>query len=302
MEDYLRGLVGDQLEGCLDDFCPYCGHWLRHKTHKHYEGDGKLITRIPEDAPATRHYVLSTCHRCSYWSITGSEAGTRCMDPVFLMSAASVAAKFSTEAPQGCSEELAQHLRRNPDLWHFLEPTRLETLVRDIWKANHRHCEVKHVGGPGDLGVDVLFIDDNERRWLIQVKRRSKANKAEGFSTLQSILGTLALQGERHGIIVSTADYFSYQAKREAANAAKQGFKIKLLDKGILNRMVGALLPRYPWLSLFDHPDVTDVIEDLRANFAKPYDTVGVGKVNDIDLGGERAYVSCDPNQLDLFR
>lgn len=223
------------------------------------------------------------------------------MDPVFLMSAASVAAKFSTEVPQGCSEELAQHLRRNPSLWHCLEPARLETLVRDIWKANHRHCEVKHVGGPGDLGVDVLFVDDNERRWLIQVKRRSKANKAEGFSTLQSILGTLALQGERYGIIVSTADYFSYQAKREAENAAKQGFTIKLLDKGILDRMVGALLPRAPWLSLFDHPDVTDVIKDLRANFAKPYDTIGVGRVNDLDLGGERIYVSRDPNQLNLF-
>lgn len=301
MEEYLRGLVDDQLEGGPDNYCPYCGHRLRHKTHKHYEGDGKLITHIPQDELITRHYILSICYRCSYWTMTGNEVGSKCMDPTFLMTAASVVAKFSTDPPHGCSEELAQHLRRNPNLWHSLGPTRLETLMVDILKSNHRHCEVKHVGGPGDLGVDVLFIDDNEKKWLIQVKRRSKPKKAEGFSTLQSILGTLALQGERHGIIVSTADYFSYQAKRETQNAAKQGYTIKLFDKGILDRMVGSLLPRSPWLTLFDHPDVANIIKDLRTNFIKPYDTIGVGKVADIDLGGEKVYVSRDPNQLTLF-
>ncbi|WP_159078674.1 restriction endonuclease, partial [Klebsiella aerogenes] len=63
----------------------------------------------------------------------------------------------------------------------------METLVTDIFKANYRHCEVKHVGGPGDLGIDVLFIDDNDTKRLIQVKRREHPKRAEGFSTLQSI-------------------------------------------------------------------------------------------------------------------
>lgn len=242
------GRLFDSGTGYLDVkpviVCPYCAHKLQCKSHKQYTGKCNKYVR-PEDEPEFdtlfRHHVLSNCPNCSYWTMSGYDAATECMDPNFLLTASSVLAKFEVSSPHGCSEELAQHLRRKPDLWHQISPSRMETLVADIFKANYRHCEVKHVGGPGDLGIDVLFIDDNAQKRLIQVKRRENAKKAEGFSTLQSILGTLALKGERHGIIVSTADAFSFQAKREAKNAAKQGYFVELIDKGILDRMVGRL-------------------------------------------------------------
>jgi Restriction endonuclease len=288
--------------------CPYCAHKLRHKSHKQYEGKDNKYIKL-EDEPdgeiLFRHHVLSTCSYCSHWIMSGYEAGTACMDPTILLTAASVTAKFATSSPHGCSEELAQHLRRKPELWHQLSPYRMETLVADIFKANYQHCEVKHVGGPGDLGIDVLFVDDNEKKRLIQVKRREKPNKAEGFSTLQSILGTMALHGERHGIIVSTADSFSFQAKREVKNAAKQGYLVELVDKGVLNRMVGKLLPHSPWRDLFSHSDAS-IIKDLKSNFTKfHHDTIAVGYVRDTDaesindLFEEPRYV--DPNQLSLF-
>lgn len=288
--------------------CPYCCHVLRHKSHRQYEGDGDKYIKIedePEYDMLSRHYILSACSYCSYWILSGYEPATACMDPTILLSAASVTTKFSTSSPHGVSEELAQHLRRNTDLWHQLSPHRMETLVADIFKANYQQCEVVHVGGPGDLGIDVLLVDDNKEKRLIQVKRREKPNKAEGFSTLQSILGTMALHGERHGIIVTTADYFSFQAKREVKNAAKQGYLVELVDKGILNRMVGKLLPHSPWQAVFSHSDAS-IIKDLKSNFTKiHHDTIAVGNIKDSDVESindlieEPRYV--DPNQLSLF-
>lgn len=308
MREYLGESVQERLNGLTDDSCPYCAHSLWHQMHRHYDPDGdvELIIEEPLGEPLTGQYLLHACPRCTYWTMSGYEGGKGCMDPVFLMSANSVLAKFSPQSPHGCSEELAQHLRRKPNLWHIIEPRRLETLVTDIFKANHQHCEVKHVGQPGDLGVDVLFIDDNSTRWLIQVKRRSKSGKAEGFETLQRILGSMALQGARHGIIVSTADSFSYQAKRETKNALTQGFTVNLFDKGVLDRMVGKLLPRHPWLSVFHHPDAGSMLKDIRANFTKrDGDTVGIGEVWDIraakDEDENTVYESKDPNQLNLF-
>jgi hypothetical protein len=145
------------------------------------------------------------------------------MDAARAVLATSVAAKFTTDLPLSCSVELAQHLRRYPESWHSLPPKSLERLVADLFRANHKACEVIHIGRPGDRGIDVIFIDDNNTTWLVQVKGRSRPGRSEGFSTLQSILGTLALEGKRHGIIATTADYFSRQAHQECRRARQQG-------------------------------------------------------------------------------
>lgn len=240
--------------------CPYCKCSL----------DATDFTDVSDDNTDwhnNRCYVLQFCPRCAYWEFQGFEGGNKCMDPNQTILASSVAAKFSSKLPDGCSEELAQQLRRHPMFWHDVPPVRMETLVADIFRANHPHCEVIHVGAPGDRGVDVVFIDNDGTKWLIQVKRRSRPHKAEGFSTLQSILGTLTLEGERHGMIVSTADYVSHQAKREHQRARQRGYIVELVDKGVLDRMIGALLPRTPWRGLFAHPSLNHISDDVRQYF-----------------------------------
>jgi hypothetical protein len=104
-----------------------------------------------------------------------------------------------------------------------------------------------HVGKPGDLGIDVVFVEANGNKWLIQVKRRESPNGPEGFETLQKLLGTLVLEGEVRGVVASNASHFSYQAKREAKRASTRGYTIELLDRGKLSRMLGPLLPDRPW-------------------------------------------------------
>jgi hypothetical protein len=240
--------------------CPYCRCALGQKRFED--------RALSEDQwHYNREYVLLFCNRCRHWEFEGTEGGSKCMDGSNGVVASSVAAKFAEQLPAGCHSELAQHLRRRPDAWHSLSPSAMEYLVSAIFRANHSHCEVVHVGRPGDCGVDVIFVDSENTRWLIQVKRRAKPRKAEGFSTLQSILGTLALQGERHGIIATCADYFSHQARRERERARRQGFIVEFFDKGVLNRMIGALLPADPWRELFTCPSLSYLDSEVRMYF-----------------------------------
>ena len=87
--------------------------------------------------------------------------------------------KFNTRLPDGCSEELAMHIRRDTSRLHFVDLKRFEKFVADVFRANYTNAEVVHVGKPNDGGVDVLFIDAQEEQWLIQVKRRGVKRQSE---------------------------------------------------------------------------------------------------------------------------
>ena len=151
-----------------------------------------------------------------------------------------------------------------------MEPGRLEILVADVFKANYHDAEAIHVGKPYDQGIDVIFIESNGTRWLVQVKRRERPTPSEGFSTLQSILGTLALDGARNGIVVSTADTFSFHARKGQQRAEQQGFVVQFMDKGILNRMIAPLLPPTPWKEIFGCQELVQVAKDVQRHFWGP--------------------------------
>lgn len=260
LQEYLKDRTMSEVESWGSQVCPYCRCALNETAFKDCYDDNDAWHY-------DRHYVLAFCQRCSHWEFYGFEGGNKCMDIANTLLVASVATKFDKHLPTGCQAELAQALRRDPSRWHALPPNVMERFVADVFKANHRNCEVVHVGGPNDRGIDIIFIDDNQTKWLIQVKRRARPGKAEGFSTLQSVLGTLALAGERHGIIATCADYFSHQARIQAGRALAQGFTVALMDKGVLNRMLGAMIPRSPWTDFFADSSVSNLDEGVRVHF-----------------------------------
>ena len=249
--------------------CRYCHTPMTSQSFNDVSDDD-------EEWHKDRIYLAQTCPRCAHWEFAGNEVGNRCMDAPEIVLLSSISARFEGILPDGCSIELAQHLRRNPQKWHELNPRRFEKLVADVFRANYADSEVIHVGGPGDRGVDVIFVDGNKTRWLIQAKRRANPRKAERFSTLQSILGTLVLEREKHGMIVSTSNTLSRQAKVGVRDAEDEGFIVKTIDKGVLDRMVGARLPSAPWREIFELSELSHVGDDIRKQF-------------------------CDTNQLQLF-
>ena len=113
-----------------------------------------------------------------------------------------------------------------------------------------------HVGKPDDGGVDILFIDSTHEQWLIQVKRRERADSAEGINTIRNLVGAMVLEGAMRGIVVSTADHFTLRAQQAAKRLEKRGLHIELIDKGVLNRMLEPVLPDRPWLEIVKADDL----------------------------------------------
>lgn len=265
---FLDSLVDDHLQAWPLAHCPCCNATLQ------------TAALCPEPDEAKEWYVngdyaLQACHHCAFWQWRSSESTNKCMDESITTLAASVIKRFDPDLPTECSSELACQLRRDPSLWHEISPSGLEHLVADIFRANYTGAEVIHVGRPGDLGVDVLFIDTSARQWLVQVKRRSKTRAAEGFTTLQQLLGTLVLHGVTRGIIATTADYFTTQLMKQRNKAEGFGFTIELLDRGKLERMLGTLLPDRPWLQLLKQDEFWAVNDDVRNYFLTKIPSTG---------------------------
>lgn len=231
--------------------CEYCQTPMDTPSFRHEnleEDDGRVD--LKDEWRLDRIYSLAHCPYCCHWKFRANEGTNKCMDAPTNVIAESVARKFDQSLPEGCTTELAVQLRQNSSLWHSVEPKRMERLVADLFRANYQHVEVIHVGKPGDLGVDVFFVDGGNAEWLIQVKRRESPEAVEGFETLQRLLGTLVLEGKLRGIIATTAKGFSRQLLKQKRRAESSGFTIQLLDRGKLNRMLSPVLPKRPWLEL----------------------------------------------------
>jgi hypothetical protein len=263
----INGEVSEQLNeqmnisDVLASECPYCKVRLLKRSLDDRDWEDEDEGRLD------KAYTLAWCGRCAHWEFSAYEGTRHCMGNVTQLIANSVAQRFDPSLPEGLVGEMAQQLRRHPKLWHEIAPRRLETLVAEIFKANFRHVDVVHLGRPGDGGVDVLFIDDEATRWLVQVKRRENARTTEGFSTLQSLLGTLLLEGDRHGIVVTTADSFSHYAKRKQSVADARGYTVELIDRATLDRLLGPLIPDRPWTALVRHPSVIGLSADVAKVF-----------------------------------
>lgn len=256
--------------------CPYCNRLMRRAS---FEDDWELAERRREQ----RHYVVTACSYCGHWEIYALETSMQCMDSPVYAIATSVAARYEEDLPQGCAQEIARGLRQVPGFWKAISPFRFERFVADVFRANYTNCDVQHVGKPADGGVDVLLVDDHSRRWLMQVKRRQNTKRGEGVETIRSILGALALRGERHGIVVSTADAFTYAANRARKDVAQYGYVLELLNRQQLDRLIGTLIPENAWMEAFRHDALQHVDVEVRDSLATQ---VGA--------------TYCDPLQLEL--
>ena len=219
--------------------CPYCSTKLLKVEDEVIQKDSH------------RDYCLWYCQNCRFWQARlYSDPYRACIPPPDHWAYLSKLRKFNTNLPDGCSEELALHIRAHPDLLYAFNPTRFEKFVADVFQANYTNAEVLHVGRPNDGGIDVMLIDVEMEQWLIQVKHRETQNITEGVSTIRDILGAMVVQGARRGIVVSTAKRFSRYAIQAAAKAevGPHRMTVQLVDSGIFNKMLDPILPDRPWL------------------------------------------------------
>lgn len=220
------------------EFCIYCSDRLIKVQDEEYD-----------DEHLVRDYCVWYCRNCRFWqSRVYSDPYGGCMPGPDNWAYISKLREFASDLPDGCSSELASFIKRHPNFIYSCDPTRFEKVVADIFRANFKNSEVLHVGKPDDGGVDILMVDGQAQQWLIQVKRRTSHGASEGVATVRNMLGAMILEGTPRSIIVSNANQFSLRAQQAVARAEEAGLTVRLIDKGILNRMVDAALPDRPWL------------------------------------------------------
>jgi restriction system protein len=77
-------------------------------------------------------------------------------------------------------------------------------VVRLLEALNYHR--VRHVGGAGDRGIDIVAEDSRGRTFLVQCKRYSNGAKV-GSVDIQKLMGAVVHQGADGGIFVTTASY-----------------------------------------------------------------------------------------------
>ncbi|WP_084175254.1 restriction endonuclease [Actinokineospora spheciospongiae] len=223
--------------------CPYC-HTSMGATEIHNHG--------PEDGDRTAGQLLEYCPNCTFWQahglrMQGYEARCSLFYNFDVAVLSSKVKEFETDFPEGSLSEISQWLRRHPEKYQTMPPRYLEVLVTKLFRNIGTYVEARHVGRPGDGGVDVLLVDAEGCSWLVQVKRREDVDSAEPVSTIRNVLGSMVLEGFKHSIIVSTADRFTLQAQQATGRAEGKGYEIQLVDRGVLDRIIGRSLPVAPW-------------------------------------------------------
>ena len=213
-----------------------------------------------------RDYCLWYCDKCCFWQARIYSSFNACMPPPDNWAYISKLREFDINLPEGCSEELALYIRRHPNFLHSCDPKGFEKFVADVFRANYTNAEVLHVGKSHDGGVDVLLIDAEKEKWLIQVKRRGSPSPSEGVGTIRDLLGAMHLEEACIGIVVSTTGRFSQPAQKAAVKAGKvrNPVIIRLVDKGIFNEMLDPVLPDRPWRDPIS--EVDEEISEYLAN------------------------------------
>ncbi|WP_160144186.1 restriction endonuclease [Chryseolinea soli] len=128
--------------------------------------------------------------------------------------------------------ELIRHyLNANHDKYNLIKPQQFEMLVASVFK-DFFSCEVRHVGGPGDNGVDIYMVLNN-MPILVQVKHRKDPKAVEAPSIVRELIGSCVMENSKHGIIVSSADRFSAQSRSNAVNEnlVRNNIRIDLMNR-----------------------------------------------------------------------
>ncbi len=204
------------------DYCPFCQCEI---PNVYFDEDSRSYSF--EDG--TRYTTSAwACPICGWWNL--EHICRNYNDSLSLLTSHIVRYSilrsfevFDAHIPVKLLEEYIN--KKDPSLIYKIHPTKMEELVCSVF-SDFYNCEVKHCGRSHDGGID-LFLILSDKMLPVQVKRRSKKNSVESVSTVREFLGAIQLKKLTAGSIVTTADHYSKEAKKAAADASE----LRLVDK-----------------------------------------------------------------------
>jgi len=216
--------------------CPYCGGGMRRCDMSRSDYEKRILYR---------------CSSCLFWVAEREDYEDQSGGHGY---ACGIIRSFDAADPQVPIDVLRAECEARPDLLRVITPRALETLVAAVFGDAWGPVEVKHVGQPADGGVDVVMVQQSGATILVQVKRRARPGSSESVRTVRELLGALLEHGAMRGIVVTTADHFSYHAQRlaSAPRLRELGYEIDLTDIGILRQLLRENPSHEPWQRYFE--------------------------------------------------
>ena len=117
--------------------------------------------------------------------------------------------------------ELRKYLMNHPKRIAQINPCKFELLMQDVMKDHFSECEVIHVGGTGDMGVDLKLVRNDLETILVQIKRREDLSSNEGVKVVRELNGVLFREGLAQGMVVTTRKGFTKGAIKEIELTSK---------------------------------------------------------------------------------
>ena len=204
-----------------DHLCPFC-HVPAEKTYE------KQKKEYPEWLAGSfdQYESVFQCPRCGWWEYeyrNQSDAiidGIRASDIEY---SSAILRKYNDNAVDVPVAALREYIQKKPEVIYGIDAHKMEELVRSVFSDFYPSCTVKSFGKTRDGGKDGLLIDENGQQFLIQIKRRTKADATEGVIPLREFIGATVLEDGINGcIFVSTADHFSNPAKQYAQDITRK--------------------------------------------------------------------------------
>lgn len=198
--------------------CPFC------KEKKALLVYNKNITDYPDwlDGSFRESEQVWECHDCGWWEYCYTNQSDAMNEGLHLSDIkvrTAILKKFELGDKLVPIQTLNDYIRKNPERIYGIHHKKMEELTKAVFEE-HYNCEVEMVGKSHDGGMDLILVNSNDPI-IVQVKRRTHANKVEPVSSIRELLGATQLFQAKSCIFVSTADHFSAPAVA-AAEKAKQ--------------------------------------------------------------------------------
>lgn len=195
--------------------------------------------------------ITYRCGKCGWWKAQKT-SDTGMFGNYLIPSIHGVAQAYTPSDVDVPIRELREFLAKKPNYLSEIDPTVFEKLMADCFRLNYGPCDVIHLGGTGDGGVDLKLVLGDKTRYLIQVKRRSDLNSTEGVGVVRELNGVLFREGCAKGMVVTTAKKYSQAAYKETniKTPTDESYEIQLLAFDDVVSMLGikSTTPYEPWI------------------------------------------------------
>lgn len=168
------------------------------------------------------------CLRCGWWDVIYREDdvnGDAEEDSYYHCTLKNLDIPESIEfALSTAINELAQQ----PERIYDIAPRRLEEIIAHLFR-NTLNCSVELTKTTRDGGKDIVCIDSNFGKFVVEIKRYRRSRKI-GVAYIRHLLGVMLIEGYEYGVFVTTSDFTKDALKAQAQLSRMGKWRIDLRD------------------------------------------------------------------------